>query len=140
MAADYPNHPRVAVGAIVFRDGRVLLVRRGQPPAEGLWAIPGGSVELGESLQAAAEREIHEETGLIIRAGEPVYTFDVVDRDAGGRVRFHYVIVDLIAEYVSGEVRAGDDALDVCWASAQEMKHLKMSAKTPRLLKKLFDF
>jgi ADP-ribose pyrophosphatase len=86
------------VGAIVVRDSRVLLIQRGQPPSEGLWAIPGGRVELGETLQEAAEREIKEETGLTIRARNPIHTFDVILRDEGGRVRFHYVIVDLLAD------------------------------------------
>jgi ADP-ribose pyrophosphatase len=95
---EYPDAPRVAVGAIVIHHQQVLLVLRGQPPSQGLWAIPGGSVELGETLQQAAEREIREETGLLIRAGEPVYIFDTVQRDDEGRVRFHYVIVDVLAE------------------------------------------
>ena len=72
---EYPDKPQVAVGAIVINDGRVLLVKRSQPPSKGLWAIPGGRVELGETLKQAAEREIIEETGLTIRAGDPVYTF-----------------------------------------------------------------
>ena len=101
---DYPGHPRVAVGAVVFKDERVLLVRRGQPPSEDLWAIPGGSVEIGETLQEAAEREILEETGIKIRAGEPVFTFDVIERDRTGKIRFHYVIVDLVADYTA-EIR-----------------------------------
>ena len=88
---DYPGNPRVAVGAVVFKDERVLLVRRGQPPSEDLWAIPGGSVEIGETLQEAAEREILEETGITVRAGEPVYTFDVIDRDSAGKIRFPFL-------------------------------------------------
>lgn len=137
---DYPGHPRVAVGAVVFKDGYVLLVRRGQPPAEDFWAIPGGSVEIGETLQEAAEREILEETGIHIRASKPIYTFDVIDRDADGKVRFHYVIVDLAADYVGGEPKAGDDALEARWVSANEINNLKVSAPTLKLLKTKFNF
>ena len=136
----YPEIPKVAVGAVVFKDGRVLLVRRGQPPSEDLWAIPGGSVEIGETLQEAAEREIHEETGITISAGEPVFTFDVIDRDPSGRIRFHYVIIDLAADYVSGNLKAGDDAAEVRWVTAHEMKALKMSAPTVKLLEEEFGF
>jgi ADP-ribose pyrophosphatase len=137
---DYPDHPRVAVGAVVFKDGCVLLVRRGQPPAEDFWAIPGGSVEIGETLREAAEREIQEETGIQIRASKPIYTFDVIDRDAAGKVRFHYVIVDLAADYVRGEPSPGDDALEARWISAEEINDIKVSAATLKLLKTKFGF
>jgi 8-oxo-dGTP diphosphatase len=135
--SEYPDTPRVAVGAVVFRQDAVLLVKRGKPPAEGQWAIPGGSVGLGESLQAAAERETREETGLIIRAGAPVFTFETIERDLAGRVRFHYVVVDLAAELVGGEIRPGDDALDARWVSREEMGHLFVNAATLRLLTRL---
>ena len=131
----YPNRPLVAVGAVVFKEDKVLLVLRAKPPAENHWTIPGGSVELGETLQVAAEREIWEETGLTIQAGDPVYTFDVIERDSKGAVLFHYVIVDLAADYVSGELRPGDDAIDVCWASFRDVKSLKVSTATRKLLK-----
>ena len=134
---EYPRLPQVGVGAIVVRNGRVLLVQRGQPPSEGPWAIPGGRVELGETLQQAAEREILEETGITIRAGDPVYTFDVVLRDDAGRVQFHYVIVDLAADYVNGEPHAGDDALQVRWLSAAEVERLPVYEVTLDLLKKM---
>jgi ADP-ribose pyrophosphatase len=137
---DYPGNPRVAVGAVVFKDECVLLVRRGQPPAEDLWAIPGGSVEIGETLQEAAEREILEETGIQIRALKPIYTFDVIDRDAAGKVRFHYVIVDLAADYVLGEPSPGDDAVEARWVSAKEIDGLAVSAATVKLLKTRFGF
>lgn len=136
----YPDCPRVAVGAIVFKDDRVLLVRRGQPPSQGLWAIPGGSIELGESLREAAEREILEETGIIIKARDPVYTFDVVDRDDDGRVRFHYVIVDLTADYVGGVIQPGDDAAEARWVSAAALKVLNVSSRTRKLLTGRFGF
>jgi len=137
---DYPGNPRVAVGAVVFKDERVLLVRRGQPPAENLWAIPGGSVELGETLQEAAEREILEETGITIRAGEPVYTFDVIDRDRIGKIRFHYVIVDLSADYIAGKPKAGDDATEARWVRVQEIDELQVSRPTLKLLIEKFGF
>jgi ADP-ribose pyrophosphatase len=136
----YPDRPRVAVGAIVFNRNSVLLVLRGKPPAQHLWSIPGGSVKLGETLQQAAEREIHEETGLHIHAREPIYTFDVVDRDDNGNVRFHYVIVDLLADCVGGTLRPGDDALDVRWVSAEEIKNLALSEATRKLLDRCFKF
>ena len=136
----YPNQPVVAVGAIVFRDNRVLLVRRGQPPSQDLWAIPGGRVEIGETLQEAAEREILEETGFTIKALDPVYTFDYIERDGSARTRYHYVIVDLMANYVGGEPRAGDDASAARWVSSDELAALKVSAKTRQLLKTQFNF
>lgn len=137
---DYPSNPRVAVGAVVFKNNRVLLVRRGQPPSEDLWAIPGGSVEIGETLQEAAEREILEETGITIRAGEPVYTFDAIERDDTGKIRFHYVIIDLGADYISGDPKAGDDALEARWVTEQEVNELHVSPPTLRLLKGKFRF
>ena len=136
----YPLQPVVAVGAIVFKNNRVLLVRRAQPPSQDMWAIPGGRVEIGETLQEAAEREILEETGITIQAGEPVYTFDYIERDGSPHPRFHYVIIDLAADYVRGETRAGDDAADVRWVTAEELASLNVSSKTLRLLKTHYEF
>ncbi len=137
--SEYPEAPRVGVGAVVTRDGRVLLVKRGKPPNQGLWAIPGGRVELGETLHQAAERELLEETGITVRAGSPIYTFDVILRDDDGRVRFHYVIVDMLADYISGEPRAGDDAQEVGWKTAREIDTLPIYSATLDLLKRATD-
>jgi 8-oxo-dGTP diphosphatase len=131
---EYPDHPRVGVGAVVLREGRLLLVRRGAAPAQGLWAIPGGGLRLGETLQEGAEREILEETGIIIRAGEPLFTCDSFERDADGRIRFHYVIVDVTADYVSGDVKGADDALEARWVSPAEIRELPVTKTTLRLL------
>ena len=139
-SGSYPDAPRPAVGAVVIKDAAVLLVRRGKPPALGVWAIPGGSVRLGETLQTAAEREIFEETGIVVRAADPVYVFDVIERDKEGGVKFHYVIVDLAAEYVSGDPCPGDDALDARWVSQEDLATLDVNPATLRLLAHAFDF
>jgi 8-oxo-dGTP diphosphatase len=136
----YPDRPRVAVGALVFKGGRVLLVRRGRPPGDGLWAVPGGGVELGESLEKAAEREIREETGVVIRAGAVVHVFDVIERDSRGRVRFHYVIVDLMGDYLEGEPLGGDDAREARWVGPGELAGLEVSPHTLGLLRNRFGF
>jgi 8-oxo-dGTP diphosphatase len=133
--SDYPDVPRVGVGAVVIKNRKVLLVRRGIPPSEGLWAIPGGHVELGETLRETAEREILEETGIVIKAGEPIYAFDLIERDDSGRIRFHFIVVDVTGEYVSGEPRGSDDALEARWLSWEEIDALPVSQNTVKLLK-----
>ena len=133
-----------AATVILLRDDpdpRVLMLHKTSKIAfGGMWVFPGGRVELGETLQEAARREIKEETGITIRAKEPVFTFEVIDRDAAGAVRFHYVIVDLAACYVSGEPDAGDDAIDTKWISAEELHGLAVSPTTLKVLKQLFNF
>lgn len=137
---EYPESPVVGVGAVVIKDGKVLLVKRGVDPKKGLWAIPGGSLKLGETLQEGAEREIMEETGITIRAKEPVYSFDFFERDGDGRVRFHYVIVDMMADYIGGEVQGADDALEARWVSPDELKYLEVSRNTLKILDSLKIF
>ena len=139
-AKEYPVRPALAVGAVVFKENKVLLVKRGNPPARGVWAIPGGSVELGETLKTAAEREIFEETGIVIKAGEPIFSFESIHRDDKDRVRFHYYIVDLGASYISGEPAPGDDALDAGWISKEALGRLDVNPLTLKLLHQTFDF
>jgi ADP-ribose pyrophosphatase len=137
----YPDRPRVAVGAVVFKENSVLLVKRAQPPSKGVWAIPGGGVLVGETLRQAAEREILEETGVVIRAAEPVYTFEVIERDMQGRVSFHYVIVDLAASWVSGDPHPHSDAADARWIAPAQLSQLrKVSSRTLDLLRGRFGF
>jgi 8-oxo-dGTP diphosphatase len=140
MANEYPDRPRVAVGALLLHDGRLLVVERANPPGEGVWALPGGSVELGETMADAAEREVREETGLVVRALDVVYTFDAVVRDADGRVQYHYAIVDFVCSYVSGSVQAGGDARDARLVTREEFAALRSSRFTVDLLRARTNF
>ena len=140
ISGAYPELPIVAVGAVVFKDNKVLLIRRAKPPAKGMWSIPGGSVNLGETLQQAAERETLEETNLMIQAIKPVYTFEVIEKDDNNQVRFHYVIIDLVADYISGIPLPGDDADEVRWVSSKEMKNLDINPRTLKVLNSVFRF
>ncbi len=136
----YPAHPVLAVGAVVFKADHVLLVKRKNPPSQGVWAIPGGRVRLGESIQEAAQREVMEETGVTITPRETVFAFDSIERDRFHNVRYHYHIVDVAGDYVSGEPVAGDDALDALWISRQALAKLPVNEKTRHLLETKFNF
>ncbi|HON58360.1 MAG TPA: NUDIX hydrolase [Smithella sp.] len=131
----YPGQPRVGVGAITIRDGKVLLIRRGVEPGRGLWAIPGGTLRLGESMPDCARREILEETGVEIEVCEIAYVFDFIERDNFGKIKFHFVIVDFSARHVSGEAKAADDAVDARWFSAEELKRVPVSVHTIEALR-----
>ena len=124
---EYPPCPLVAVGVFVLRGDRCLIARRGQEPSQGNWSIPGGRVELGETLREAALRELAEECGpdLKVDLKGIAVILDRITRAPDGRVHYHYVLLDFVAEYVSGEPRAGSDALDVRWATLAEMATLK---------------
>jgi ADP-ribose pyrophosphatase len=104
----------------VVHDGRALLIRRAQEPLRGRWVVPGGTVELGETLAAAVAREVREETGLVVRPLEVVKVFDVIERD-GADVRFHYVVVDYRCAFLSGDLRAGSDATDAAWVPEADL-------------------
>jgi 8-oxo-dGTP diphosphatase len=123
-----PPAPVVGVGGVVVRDGRALLIRRGKEPLYGRWVVPGGTVELGETLEEALVREMEEETGLRVEPVEVLTVFDRIDRD-GGRVSYHYVIVDFLCRWRSGDARAASDALDVAWVSAEELPRYDLPAK-----------
>jgi mutator protein MutT len=110
----------VGVGGVVLIGGRVVLIRRGKEPLRGRWVIPGGTVELGETLQEALVREMQEETGIVVRPREVVLVFDRIERQ-GPSVEYHYVIIDYACDYVSGELRAGSDADEVALVAPDEI-------------------
>lgn len=133
-----PHWPQLGCGAIVRRGDSVLLVRRGRPPRAGQWAIPGGRVRPGELLHAAAEREVMEETGIAIRAGEMVYQLEYIEHDANDKLAFHYVVLDYAAEYLDGEPRAGDDADAAEWVNFADLNEADLTDSTRDALHTLF--
>ena len=127
MSREYPDYPRVGVGAVVLHRGNVLLVRRGGQPSSGKWSLPGGLVELGETTVEAVRREIKEECGIDIRVLGLAGVIDRVTRDAAGRVRYHYVLVDYLAETDTEAVVAGTDAAECCWVEVERVGELDVT-------------
>jgi 8-oxo-dGTP diphosphatase len=122
--------PRVGVGVIVLDGAQVLLIRRGKPPKQGQWSLPGGHLELGETLRAAASREVQEETGLSVLVRDLVDVVDLIDVAADGSIARHYALIDYWADVVSGHVQAGDDAEAAQWHNLDDIGSLGMWDKT----------
>lgn len=127
------RRPRLGVGAILIDDGKILLIKRGRPPFEGAWSLPGGTVEWGEPMAAALTRELMEETSLAIEVGPIAGTFESITPDG----LFHSVIVDFTARVIGGALRAGDDAADAEWVPLSALSSREL---TPNLVKHLTDF
>ncbi len=138
MQREYPDRPIVGVGAIIIENRRVLLARRGTPPRVGQWSLPGGVVELGETLRAATKREALEETGLIVETGEVVEVLDRILPGEAGAVQFHYVLIDFLCTCNGGELRAGGDAAEVAWASEKELDDFHLEKITREVILKAF--
>jgi ADP-ribose pyrophosphatase YjhB (NUDIX family) len=126
----------VGVGAVIVRDGRALVVKRGHEPRKGEWSLPGGLVELGESLVDALRRELREETGLEVEIGPVIETFDRIHRDDRGRVRYHFVIVDFLCTADNATPTAGSDAEAVAWVRADELDAYGISPHAARVIRK----
>ena len=120
MSRSYPNRPIVGVGAVVFRDDRILLIRRGKPPRMGDWSLPGGMQEIGETVFEAASREVREETGVTISDIALIDVVDSITRDDDARIQFHYTLVDVVAKWRSGEPAGGSDAMHAEFMSFDE--------------------
>src|SRR5215469_6454655 len=135
---EYPDRPIVGVGAVIIHDGRVLLARRARAPLLGQWSLPGGVVELGETLRAAAEREAREETGLIVKAGEVLEVLDRIIPGERNTPQYHYVLIDFLCTVEGGELRAGGDAADVSWAQENELAEFKLEQPAMSVIGKGF--
>jgi ADP-ribose pyrophosphatase YjhB (NUDIX family) len=134
MSREYPDRPIVGVGAVVIRDGAVLLVRRAKAPRKGQWSLPGGAQKLGETLNAAAIREVAEETGVEISIACMVDAVDSITHDDDGRVRYHYALFDVVATWIGGDLMAGGDADDARWVKLDELEPYALWAETRRVI------
>ena len=123
----YPDRPLVGVGAIIIHDGKILLEKRGNDPGKGKWSIPGGKVELGESVGQTVIREVKEETGLEVEKPEHVDIVDNVVLDDKGRIEYHFVIIDYLVKLRGGILKAGSDALDLKWVSLKDVEALDLT-------------
>ena len=136
---EYPDRPIAGVGAVIIRSDRVVLARRARPPLLGHWSLPGGVVELGETLRSAAEREALEETGLTVKAGEVLEVLDRIIPGESGRPKYHYVLVDFLCAYLGGELLAGGDVAEVAWAKENEIGSYGLEEPALAVIHKAFN-
>ena len=132
----YPKKPLVGVGATVFRNDQVLLIRRGNPPLYGDWSLPGGRVKEGEDLKKALRREIREECSIDIEVGDLITEFEYIERDDDNRVKYHYVVFDFKAQYVRGKLVRASDALEVRWVPLEQLKEFDLSEEVREVIEK----
>ena len=136
----YPGAPLVGVGVAIYNDvGQVLLVKRGRPPGKGTWGLPGGLIDLGETLEAAALREVAEEVGLNVVIGGLVTTFETILRDDEGKLEYHYVVLEYWARYLGGTAVAEDDAEAVMWVDSSEFNTYGLSARQRVVLEQTYN-
>jgi|SRR5690242_4682194 len=145
MAREYPDRPVVGVGGVVIENGRALLIKRGSEPLLGQWSIPGGTLELGESLQQGVARELLEETGLEVQVLDMIEVFDRIFMDPAAaneegrsRPKYHYVIVDYLCERLAGEAQAGSDVTDIAYATEEELENFRLTSTATRVLQRAF--
>ncbi len=134
----YPDRPILGVGALIIHESRILLVERGKEPLKGYWSLPGGMVEVGETLEAAIRREVREETTLEIEVLEVVEVFERIMRDDAGRPEYHYVLIDYLCRPLGGEARPASDAARVSWVQSNELAGYLITAGTPPVIQKAF--
>jgi len=136
MKRDYPQAPIVGVGIVCFRGDEVLLIRRGKPPREGSWSLPGGRQKLGETVRDCALRELRQETGVEAAIGPLVDVVDSLTRDGDGKVQYHYTLVDFRADWRAGDPRSGGDAADARWFAPAELAEIELWRETRRVIAK----
>ena len=132
---DYPNRPLVGVGVVAVKDGHVLLIRRAKPPRAGHWSLPGGRQRLGETVREAAGRELREEAGVDAEVTALLDVVDSITREEAGAIAYHYTLVDFLAEWRDGALRAGGDAAEAVWADPDDLGRYELWHETLRLIR-----
>lgn len=135
----YPERPIVGVGGVVISHGRALLIKRGHPPLEGQWSIPGGTLKVGETLLEGVRRELAEEAGIEVRVLDLIEVFERIFHDAAGKIQYHFVILDYLCEMLSGEACAASDAVDVAWARETELGEFLLTPIATRVIRRAFE-
>jgi mutator protein MutT len=135
----YPDRPFVGVGAVIVDEDGVVLVRRRSEPLKGEWSLPGGAVEVGETLEACVAREIEEETGLQVRVGPVVEVLDRITRDSDGRVRYHFVLVDYLCWPIGGALRGGSDADEARLVAVEELERYALTSTALAVIARALD-
>ena len=133
----YPLQPLVGVGALIRKDGEVLLIKRATEPNKGRWTLPGGLVELGEEVRAAVRREIEEELGLTLEVGKLIGVFDIIQRDPEGKIKFHYVTVDFLAKPSGGTLRMSREVENARWLSPAQAWRLDLTPAVRGVLRRV---
>jgi len=146
MGKEYPDRPVVGVGGVVIENGRALLIKRGSEPLLGQWSIPGGTLEIGETLQEGVARELREETGLDVEVQDMIEVFDRIFTERGpkdpgdtARPKYHYVIVDYLCERRGGDAIAGSDVTDIAYATEEELGKFRLTSTAERVLRRAFS-
>jgi 8-oxo-dGTP diphosphatase len=139
MKREYPDRPLIGVGAIIIDRGRALVVRRATEPLKGEWSIPGGVLELGETLRTGCIREAKEETGLDVVPTEVLDIYDRIVADESGRTRYHYVLIDYLCELRGGELHAASDVSEVRWLTVEELESFPIAEAAQAVIRKGFE-
>ena len=139
MKRKYPKQPLVGVGVLVRRGDSVLIVKRRNDPGRGLWSIPGGVLELGETLEDAAKREAKEETGVDIAVDSLLDIYNLIKKDEAGKIRYHYVLVNYLAHYTKGKLTRNAESSEIRWVKANELNCYYTTKTLGKLLKKLAE-
>lgn len=138
MKREYPDRPLIGVGAIILDRGRALVVRRATEPLKGEWSIPGGVLELGETLRTGVVREAKEETGLDVLPVEVLEVYDRIVADEAGKTRYHYVLIDYLCQVTGGELKAASDVSEVRWLSEKDLDSFPIADSAEEVLRKGF--
>lgn len=137
MRREYPDRPIAGVAAVILRGDEVLLTRRRNPPGEGLWGLPGGVVELGETVREAVVREVREECGIEVEPIRLLEVHDSIVRDEEGRIRFHYILSEFLCRAVGGSLKPSTDALEAMWIPIDRLEELPMARGTLRFIRRI---